>query len=441
MQSEGSLLLASFTVTNSASAGRSKEMKNLKNLTRPGQWAERSWPRVAFVSHALMANDPSTPVITSRLQELGSDWPKEGEDPGFIRWFSFPVVPPAGQKVWVDFYIVPILAPKFLEQVRSGKAYEWVEKVALFAISEAHADGVPLTFGWGALTKLATRHGSLFLERHSELADQFSSTHGDAGTAELNVRGISLTGLKPGFRVAIIGAYGATGDAVSRAIVHHRPASIMLVGKPDEEGDCHNFERLMGLKSKVEVLVPDGQRTEVVIHQDKRTAAIDHQADLVVVATNGMKYMPNEVREGALVFDLTAPLACRAEDGWNGRHLVLTVGCGQFNSQLIPRGFGEISGQRLWDVGAGGSHVLWGCTIETIARRIFGWTGHLAGPDIPMDAVDWSTAHFNQMGLLPQPPISFGRLLSWSAVREFVRRAANPKRSVMGSSVLKRAYP
>ncbi len=410
---------------------------NHGNPTRPGKWAKI--PRVAFVAHALLPGYSSTALIEQRLHELGRDcWPGSGEDPGWIKWFSFPVCPPSqssGQPIWVDFYVIPVLAPRFLKAVVAGQAYNWAEEVALAAISEAQADGVELTLGWGALTKLATNHGQLFLEKHPELSGQFNSTHGDAGTALLVTEGLMRAGVEPGCRVAVMGANGAIGDAVSRVITTViQPESILLVGKADRPGETKNLSRLEELKSRVRGHVRGGA-TEVAIHQDKTRACRDHRSDVVVVATTGMDLSPREVPVGALVMDMTTPAACQLDPSWGG-HLVLTAGCGEFSPEVLPSGFGNIGGRRLIDAGAGGPRIIWGCTGETIARAVFGWRGHLAGTAIPMDALEWCSDHFERLGLVSQPPLSFNNPISWSRVREFVQfsRSARPLKGLMRRS-------
>ncbi len=392
---------------------------NHGNPTRPGQWAKI--PRVAFIAHALMPDYLSTALIDQRLRELGLDWPESGEDPGWINWFSFPVCPrPAsgGQPVWVDFYIIPVLASRFFKAVVGGQAYKWAEEVALAAISEAQADGVELTVGWGALTKLATNHGQLFLEKHPELnGQQFNSTHGDAGTALLVTEGLVRAGVQPGCRVAVVGANGAIGDAASRAITAAlQPENIVLVGKADRPGEKKNLSRLEELQQRVKNHVRNGS-TEVAIHQDKTSAC--HSSEVVIVATTGMNLSPKEVPVGALVMDMTTPAACQPDRGWSG-HLVLTAGCGEFSPEALPWGFGNIGGSQLQDVGAGGPRVIWGCTGETIARAVFGWRGHLAGTVIPIDALEWCNNHFKRLGFVSQPPLNFNNPITWSRVGEFV---------------------
>ena len=404
--------------------------------SRPVGWAEKykTWPRVAFIAHGLLPGYISTALITERLRELGREWPPPGKDPKFVRWFSFPVVPKNNgfKPVWVDFYIIPVLAfsehpdrvATFMAALKSGNAYKWTKHVAEVAISEAVAHGVPLTIGWGALTKLATGHGAVFQkDMWGHLPASVSTTHGDAGTAAIVIDTLQCSSLVDGARVAILGANGPIGDMVSRAVSLLQPSSIMLVGKGDEPGKTVKLDRLTELRERVVKTLPDGRRCEVVIHQDKSRACLEHRSDVVVVATTGMDLAPLEVPEKALVLDMTTPAACTPDPAWRGR-LVLTAGCGQFDMDILPLGFGSIGGKRLDDVGAGGSRVIWGCTGETIVRASVGWTGHVVGDNIPEEELVWCATHFPKFGFSPQPPVSFGNPLSgWSSVRQFVCRS------------------
>ena len=376
-------------------------------------------PRVAFVAHALLDHYLSTDLIGQRLDVLGRTWPQDGKSPNFINWFSFPFVPPdgLGKPVWVDFYIIPVLAPDFLDACKDGRAYTWAETVALAAIADAKNDGVHITVGWGALTKVATDHGQTFLDHHSRLQKDpsVSTTHGDAGTAALVLETIRRAGFESGFNVSVLGANGAIGDAVSRALPSFNPASIQLVGK----GGDANAVRLNELRARVT------GNSRVVIHQDKGTACHDHKSNLVIVATTGMSLAPSEIPAGALVLDITTPSACHPDPDWNKNRLVLTSGCGQIHDLSLPESFGSLLGKTLSDVGAGGHHVLWGCTLETIAAAVFERKGHLAGTNIPLEALQWCNNHFPMLGLVPQPPVSFDEAMEWSDVHAFVERAHN----------------
>jgi predicted amino acid dehydrogenase len=299
--------------------------------------------------------------------------------------------------------------------------------VALHAVEEARIDGVALTIGWGAMTKVATGHGKVFFDRHPELVNEISTTHGDAGTTSLVMSAIRSAGLNPGFKVSVIGANGAIGEAVSRALAAQKPSSIMLVGKPDKEGETKNRDRLNRLADSIRMLSPADCLMEVLIHQDKSKACHEHQSDLVIVATTGMDLVPNEIPKGTLVMDMTTPSACQYHPDWSDERLVLTTGCGQMHHSIIPNLFGFSGIEVLSDVGAGGEHVLWGCTGETIVRAVYGWSGHIVGQDIPMTAVDWCSVHFARLGFYAEPPVSFGRELFWNYVRLFVKYSASDR--------------
>jgi len=405
--------------------------QNHTSPLRPGN-RTGAYKRVCFIAHALIPEHLSSDLINRRLREIGQAPLEEGGvgsdgRPGFIKWLDFPVRPKVGQMVRVQFYIIPVYGEDFIPAAFDGRAYAWSEHVALQAIHMASLEGCDLTIGWGAATKIATKHGQVFLDRHPEFADkvEFSTTHGDAGTAALALQAVRNAGFKRDFRVAIIGANGAIGDVMSRALARNfRPTSITLVGRADKVGETKKRDRLLELKGRVILAQPLGSTTEVEVHQDKSTACVrsGREVDLVIVATFGMKLEPSEIPAGAVVIDMTAPPACEDDPGWKHR-LVLTAGCGEFDRSSIPRGFGTIGDDRVSDLGMG-SGVIWGCTGETIARAASAdCAGHIVGTKIPLKEVDWSKDAFERIGFHTQPPLMFGKSLSWDQVRRFVRRA------------------
>ena len=394
------------------------------HLKRPENWPGYGYTRVAFMGHALLPGVLSSELISNSLRAVGLDWPAPNEHPGFIRWLSFPVIAPpnsGGRNVWVDFYVVPVYAPRFFKAIQSNEAYGWVEAAAEYAIlNDAKASGVDLAIGWGAYTKMATEHGWLFRNRRPELADspRVSTTHGDAGSAALTLESVRLSGIKHP-RLAIIGAYGAIGSVVSRAAAMVDPEMILLVGAPDKLGETIKLDKLTEQRRIVEDCV--GPHYPVYTHQDKSRACLEHDINVVIVATGGnMSLKPEDVLPGTLVLDVATPPACSANNDWSGR-MVLGAGCGQFAQPaqtIIPEGFGN----GIWDCGAGGERVLWGCAGETIARAMFYWKGHLVGQHIPTEELAWSLDKFSKMGFVPQPPSFFGKALTWDEVREFCKR-------------------
>lgn len=383
--------------------------------------------RVVFFGHALLPGELSTSLINRRLTEVGAKW---GQSEG-ISWLRFRFVPPSdlgGKEVEVEIVVIPLFAKPFFTSCVKGEAYGWVEKAALQAIKRAEEDRVShLVLGWGALTKEAMKHGVTFREQHPVLPEWVSSTHGDAGTAALVLQAMKEAEVGPGDNIVVIGANGAIGDAVSRSLPTLGPAKIILVGKPDKEGEFKNKERLKDLQERL-IIVP-GSGTQVSISQDKTRACHDHASTVVVVATTAMGLSPKEIPERVVVYDITTPSACQPVssecNGWDNR-LVLVSGCGQFDPGTIPDGLGSIGGEVLFDVGAGGKNVVWGCLGETIARAAFGWRGHLTGQDIPLQELTWSMTCFAAMGFIPQTPVSFGQPYSWEEIRAW--RAQQCKR-------------
>lgn len=391
---------------------------------------EKCVARVAFVAHALREGERSTRLIELRLAELGREWPDPRSPGSAINWFSLPFIPPAGsggKGTWIDFYIIPVLTKYFLASIKSGSAFQWTEAVPLKALEEAHRDGVFLTVGWGAATKNATGHGEKFLAEHPWLANDgrpWSSTHGDAGSVALSISAMARAGVGRHSRIAVIGANGPIGEAVSLQLARFQPSHILLVGRADRRGSDDNRQRLLALQQRLQAACVS---TRVDIHQNAEGEGLDecclnHKSNIVVTATHGVTIPPDRIPVGAVVFDIAAPHACRPGEGWEGR-LVLGGGCGRFeNPAVVPQAFGSIGGERLTDVGAGGDLVLWGCTMETIARAAFGWHGHIAGPAVSDHEVVWCHEHFARLGIGPQPPDMFGRPITWEEVRDHVAR-------------------
>lgn len=373
---------------------------------------------VGFIAHALTprVGELSTRLINDRLDELGlCRLGGDGPQVDTISWLNFPVVAATGVTD-VDFRIIPVYASEFLKAHYRGDAFGRVERGALSLAEKARQQGRHLTLGWGALTKNVVGHGTTFLEAHPFNPEEVATTHGDAGTAALVLQTLEIAAVKPGSRIAVIGANGAIGDLVSCALARFNSEKVVLIGRPDKPGaPLRNRARLLELRQRV---LGQG-RLQVHLHQDKRTACLEHATNVVIVATNGMHLDPGEVPPGALVLDLCTPAACIPDQDWSER-LVLSSGCGELPVGMLPEGFGSIAGRSVEDVGAGGLRVLWGCTIETIVRSLDGRRAHLAGTPIPVEDLLWCEKRFAHHGILPQPPISLGCAITWDDVRRFV---------------------
>jgi len=330
-----------------------------------------------------------------------------------------------GQSTQVDVQFFPMDGASFFVGVKNGRARRWCADLAREIIADARHGQGQVTLGWGAMTKNATGHGQAMVDSGQPLPRNLASTHGDAGSVALVMAALRQAGVGPGDRVAVLGATGAIGDAVSRMLPDLQPESVVLVGRPDLAGQTCRRRRLEGLRRRVRESSP--RRTPVWVAQHVERACLAHRCNVIIVATTGVTLEPAWIPEGAVLLDITTPSACRPGPGWEGR-LVLRAGCGRFEDpSLLPEGFGDVAGLRLTDVGAGGEHVLWGCLLETIARSVFGWRGHLTGTDIPLDAVRWCDRRFEQLSIRPQPfETNSGVGLTRAQVRAFIRAGRQP---------------
>lgn len=381
---------------------------------------------VVFIAHALLPDSEclSTQLITERLNELGKKWPKENENPEVIKWFSFVI-----SGVRVDFYIIPVFGGEFLEAVHNKKAFKWCDDIATQAIKEGEKASERLVVGWGALTKNATGHGEEFFNRHPEFSNNpdIRTTHGDAGSVALILEAMRMSEINENHRIAVIGANGVIGDTLLRAIpLEFKPESLLLVGRGGRnlEEKNKNLERLKKLEKRI-LEQNVGADTKIEISQDKETACFDHGSDVVIVATQGMQLLPKELPPRVLVLDTTAPPAC-VPCWWGENRLILSAGCGQFSDKSgFPGNFyTDHDGKEITDVGAGGDRVLWGCLMETIARAIEKKSGHLCGPNIPLEEIKWCKEVFAKLGIVPQDPSMFGRPIpgGWTTVAEFMKK-------------------
>lgn len=381
---------------------------------------------VLFFAHALLPGELSTEHIDKKLNKLGKPWIGSLEDSHEpILWLSFPVVPPAHlpdlNVVNVEFYIFPLLAEHFFEDVKRRRSFGPVQQGISCILEGATTKGFHPYLGFGALTKNATGHGERFSKYYMEedpgMLNKYSSTHGDAGTVALLLEALDYAGITgSGAKIAVLGATGAIGNVLSQMLTDISPSKLVLIAR--------NKVRLDRLSKKIRLR---SSAVEVVTKIEKGheiSSDICHKEDVnvVIVATTGVRVYPSDIPKNSIVFDITTPSACRPEDDW-GDTLVLRAGCGEFdNPTVIPEGFGPNGSGAEWDIGAGGENVMWGCALETICRAVSGSTSsHVCGKDIPVSEVWWCIRKFRDLSIKPQSPVQFGVPTSWGKVRNYVQ--------------------
>ncbi len=383
---------------------------------------------VVFMAHGLAPDMLSTEQITPVLEREGSRWATpedfgpEGELPPVVEWFRCPVVH-EDRRVELRFRIAPIFGLPLYKAYRRGgadKLYQWFDDDATTSVVEAHASHRPVQLGWGAYTKIVTDHGERYLKQNSEvhLHDWLATSHGDNGTVHFITEAMKQAEIPKGSTIAVIGSLGAIGSGLTLSLRQFAPKKVVLVVRPGTEA-----ERLREFIPVVKWHLD--RETEVVVHEDMTTACIEHDAHIVLLATNGKEDLqPHHVPRGSMVFDTTTPSA--TQDGpWLDRAIfAIRAGCALVPTDLFPEGFGrDHTGQIVWDRGAGGHKVIWGCTAECIARALVGKRGHVAGQRLQPADVIADGAMFRRLGFEPQPAeLPDGRFVPWERLQEFSRK-------------------
>lgn len=377
---------------------------------------------VVCLSHALTPDDISTISIEARRQEQGKVWgTKDSPVVDLIDWLYFTATPPLGvvgaHVVDVHFKILAVMGREFFQAVKSEQAYKWVELAVFQIVQEAREAGYGHVFiALGAYVKNATRHGESLLARlPRHIKDFVTFIHGDPGTVQLVIEMIEGAGYQPGFSVAIVGANGAIGEPVAKALAAFEPGKIVLVGKHGAtvNDQQKNRQRLNELAEQIDLA-----NGRVVVSQDVVDCRKEH-CDLVIVATNEHTFPSMAVASGTLVLDVAAPNACWPDPGWHGR-LVLLAGCGQFDATTLPGYFGTYQGEVLQRV-IGGEGEFWGCMGEAVVSGMFNRRQHVVGHIITADDIAWDAEHFRLVGFRPQQPNMFGQRYTSDDVRRFVR--------------------
>ncbi len=272
--------------------------------------------------------------------------------------------------------LVPFGARHLLADRRTGS-----RKVAQ-AVDYAVAAGARIV-GLGGLTSPVTNGGRV-LSRRGDVG----ITNGNAFTAAVvhrQVRGLIESA--PVGRVAVVGATGSVGSAVTRLLARDGlGADLLLVAR-----DRSRLETLAGAV---------GARAST----DLSSAAA---CDVVVVLTSAADALvgPQHLREGAQVLDATQPRNTRP-DLPRIRPDVL----------VVDGGLVDVPGLRL----DGGSLGLppgrvFACLAETMLLSIAGHTGHFSLGRPTLDQVDHVielAEGLADLGLRPAVPTSFGEPVS-----------------------------
>jgi predicted amino acid dehydrogenase len=280
--------------------------------------------------------------------------------------------------------LVPFGARHLLQAPAEGRA-----RVSR-AVDKAGALGADVV-GLGALTATVTG-GGVSLQRRTDIG----VTNGNAYTAAVvdsQVRRIldSVRCSTSGRHVAVVGASGSVGSAVTRLLARDRVVDRMTLV-------ARSRRRLDALARSIEGQLP--------IHTTEDLAAVE-QADLVVLLTASADAVlqPEHLAPGAVVLDATQP-----------RNTSPELRTRRPDVLIVDGGVVEIPSLRL----TGGNIGLprgraYACFAETAMLALTGHRGHfcIGAPDLELvDRTRMMAAQLAELGFGPAAPTSFGEPIS-----------------------------
>lgn len=269
--------------------------------------------------------------------------------------------------------LVPFGARHLLTDRRAG-----ARKVAQ-AVDLAAATGSDLV-GLGGLTSPVTNGGRQLMRRND-----IGVTNGNAFTAATVHRQVrSILATAPSGRVAVVGATGSVGSAVTRLLARDGLGADLLLVARDRQ-------RLSGLAETV------GARTATDL------AAVA-TCDIVVLLTSAADALvgPGHLGRGAVVLDATQP-----------RNTSPDLLRRRPDVRVLDGGVVDVPGLRL----RGGSIGLapgqaFACLAETMLLSLHGHRGHFSLGRPTLDQVDRIVEIadvFGDLSFRPATPSSFGR--------------------------------
>lgn len=276
-----------------------------------------------------------------------------------------------------ELILVPFGAAHLLSDRRNGN------RKVVAAVDRAVRSGVDLV-GLGGLTAPVT-NGGMVLRRRTDIG----VTNGNAFTASIVHRQIrSLLATAPHGRVAVVGATGSVGSAVTRLLARDGDiAELLLVAR--------GSSRLSSLAAEIGSAVP-------VRTSDRLDSLTESDVVVLLTAAADTVLRAEHLGPGAAVLDATQPRNTSPELQQRRPDVLLLDG-----------GIVEVPGLRLH----GGTMGLpdgrtFACLAETMLLSLSGHRGHFTLGRPTLDQIDHITElalRHRNLGFLPAAPTTFGR--------------------------------
>jgi predicted amino acid dehydrogenase len=263
-------------------------------------------------------------------------------------------------------------------------------KILFEAIRYASEELCADTVGLGSLTASVSGGGRLAVNFVKKAGLPLSVTHGDTGSVVSILDCLDMTEPRPDHRIAVVGAYGIIGAALSR-ILCRRGCAVTLIGR--------NREKLAKLSESI--TSNDGRcpRTST-----EMSGAKDADRIITVTSSATALLMPDMVKPGAIVIDPAVPANVADDPGWRENGNIVITNASQVR---LP----DVGGLSSDSIGTkddpDGCPVGYACLTETMVNAVVGDNDHHVD-EVDVDFVETVRSRFDELGLSHATPRMFG---------------------------------
>lgn len=263
-----------------------------------------------------------------------------------------------------------------------------VFEMTRYAAQELDGDVI----GLGSLTTPITSGGERVAELIERQGWKLRATHGDSGSVAAILECVELGALGEHDTVAVVGAYGVIGTALSR-ILARQGRRLILVGP--------RLQRLHELSHLIDV---DGGRAPDLVASDIAAVA---SADCVITVTShpSSLLMPAHVKPGALVIDPAVPANVGRDPLWSDPRRGNVV----IDNAARVRLPGVAASGSMWGTpdDPDGVATTYACMAETMLCAVHHDTRHHVG-EVDLGFVDVARERAAAAGFRHAAPRMFG---------------------------------
>lgn len=188
----------------------------------------------------------------------------------------------------VELYLVAVLLKGYQVATETPSELKTIRSRILDAFYYAQDHLNADVIGLGALCASATEGGK-WMARQENISSHI--THGDSYSVAISVEGIqkivSCSGLKNPV-IAVVGAYGLVGRALSRLL--SEKYDIIMMGR--NEAKLRRFQSQKNIKGSITTDMHDLRRADIVITATSHPRALLHQ---------------NHLKDRAIIYDVSQP--------------------------------------------------------------------------------------------------------------------------------------